>query len=232
MCIRDRPEALEAGTLNTPGIAGLAAGIAWVQSLGLERIRQREAQLTRYFHQRVQEIPGVELYGDFSAPERLPIVTLNLPGLEASLVSGLLAQEGICTRSGGHCAPLLHRALGTEERGAVRFSFSHVNTEAEIDVAVEALQRIAPVSYTHLYIEQIFVNGDDRKYVTALVVPKFAWFVQYFKENDISFDESKVVFQGEGADLTCIEVGEDFISNPVLQEMIAAEIEELSLIHI
>ncbi|HAI52225.1 MAG: aminotransferase class V-fold PLP-dependent enzyme [Limnochordia bacterium] len=140
---REMPEALEAGTLNTPGIAGLAAGIAWVQSLGLERIRQREAQLTRYFHQRVQEIPGVELYGDFSAPERLPIVTLNLPGLEASLVSGLLAQEGICTRSGGHCAPLLHRALGTEERGAVRFSFSHVNTEAEIDVAVEALQRIA-----------------------------------------------------------------------------------------
>ena len=79
---------------------------------------------------------------------------------------------------------------------------------------------------TSRYIEQIFVNGDDRKYVTALVVPKFAWFVQYFKENDISFDESKVVFQGEGADLTCIEVGEDFISNPVLQEMIAAEIEE------
>lgn len=136
------PEALEAGTLNTPGIAGLAAGIAWVQSLGLERIRQREAQLTRYFHQRVQEIPGVELYGDFSAPERLPIVTLNLPGLEASLVSGLLAQEGICTRSGGTALPC-STGPWAPRSGAVRFSFSHVNTEAEIDVAVEALQRIA-----------------------------------------------------------------------------------------
>lgn len=84
----------------------------------------------------------MELYGDFSAPERLPIVTLNLPGLEASLVSGLLAQEGICTRSGALRSPAPqgpgHRGAG---RGALQFS--HVNTEAEIDVAVEALQRIA-----------------------------------------------------------------------------------------
>ncbi len=79
---------------------------------------------------------------------------------------------------------------------------------------------------TSRYIEQIFVIGDDRKYVSALVVPKFAWFIQYFKENNISFDESKLIYQGEGADRTCIQVGEDFISNPVLQDMIASEIEE------
>lgn len=79
---------------------------------------------------------------------------------------------------------------------------------------------------TSRYIEQIFVVGDDRKYITALVVPKFAFFINYFNEKGIKFDESKLIYQGEGADLACVQVGEDFIEQPLLQELIEAEIAE------
>lgn len=141
----EMPEALEAGTLNTPGIAGLAAGIAYVNKLGLDSIRRVEGELTSFFYKQVQEVPCVQVYGDFQAAERLPIVTLNIEGVDSSLVSRLLAERGICTRSGGHCAPLLHEALGTAQHGAVRFSFAHVNTKEELAEAVEALKSIVQV---------------------------------------------------------------------------------------
>lgn len=83
----------------------------------------------------------------------------------------------------------------------------------------------SPYATSH-YIEQIFAIGDDCKYVTALIVPKFALFVKLFQEKGISFDENELIYQGEGADLTCVEVGEDFIKQPLLQELIAQEIAE------
>ena len=138
------PEALEAGTLNVPGIAGLKAGVRYVSGLGLREIRRLEAELTGYFYQGVKEIPGVEVYGDFSTCDRCPIVSLNITSMESSLVSQLLADEyGVFTRSGAHCAPLMHGALGTGERGAVRFSFSHRNTKKELDTALQALLDLA-----------------------------------------------------------------------------------------
>lgn len=140
----EMPEALEAGTLNIPGISGLMAGIRYLNKIGLRKIRQLEAELTQFFYTQVREIPGVQVYGDFSDPERLPIVTLNIAGLDSSLLSQLLAdQYGIFTRAGGHCAPLLHEALGTRELGAVRFSFSHMNTMAELKTALASLTKLA-----------------------------------------------------------------------------------------
>lgn len=137
------PEALEAGTLNLPGIAGLMAGVKYVNSLGLEEIRQRELELTHYFYSEVTKIPGVRVYGDFSTKLRCPIVALNAEGFESSLLSQLLAEEyGIYTRAGGHCAPLMHGALGTGEMGALRFSFSHLNTREELDTALGALRAL------------------------------------------------------------------------------------------
>lgn len=137
------PEALEAGTLNLPGIAGLLAGVRYLKKIGLDEIRRREGELTQYFHHGVRSIPGMEVYGDFSAPLRCPIVSLNVLGVGSSLVSQVLAEEySIFSRSGGHCAPLMHRALGTGELGAVRFSFSHTNTRGEVDAAVQALEEI------------------------------------------------------------------------------------------
>lgn len=138
------PEALEAGTLNLPGIAGLRAGVRYLKERGLDRVRREELELTGYFQKSVSSIPGVEIYGDFSALLRCPIVALNIHGADSSLVSQLLAEEyEIYTRAGGHCAPLMHAALGTGELGAVRFSFSHLNTKTELDLAIQALREIA-----------------------------------------------------------------------------------------
>lgn len=140
----DMPEALEAGTLNSHGIAGLRAALGWIQEMGIDRIRQREQQLMWQFYDQVKEIPGVTVYGDFSQKNRSPVVTLNIRGMGSSEVSMILGDDyGISTRSGGHCAPLMHRALGTGKTGAVRFSFSYFNTEEEVDEAARAVKEIA-----------------------------------------------------------------------------------------
>ena len=138
------PEALEAGTLNGHGLAGLGAALDYLLDRGMEDIHRTEDALARRFAGGVRSIPGVTLYGDLDAPVRAPIVTLNVGELDAAEVSGRLWDEAeICVRAGAHCAPLIHRALGTQERGAVRFSFSCFNTEAEIDRAVQAVADIA-----------------------------------------------------------------------------------------
>lgn len=138
------PEALEAGTLNIPGIAGLLAGVRYLGKLGLDNIRAKERQLCQTFYEQVQRIPGIKVYGDFSQLLRAPIVALNVGKLASTLVSDSLAEDyGICTRAGGHCAPLLHLALGTQEQGIVRFSFSENNTLSELGQAVEALAAIS-----------------------------------------------------------------------------------------
>lgn len=96
------------------------------------------------FYEGVKEIPGVKIYGDFTADCRCPIVALNLGDYDSSEVSDeLFMSYGIATRPGAHCAPLMHQALGTVEQGAVRFSFSHYNTEEEVDAAVAALRELA-----------------------------------------------------------------------------------------
>lgn len=137
------PSALEAGTLNGHGIAGLHAAIEYLQETGIDTIRKREQALMWEFYEAVRQIPGVTVYGDFDEKERCPIVALNLKEYDSSEVSDTLFTEyGISTRPGAHCAPLMHRALGTEEQGAVRFSFSHFNTREEIRFAVHALNQL------------------------------------------------------------------------------------------
>lgn len=138
------PTALEAGTLNGHGIAGLHAALAYLERTGIDEIRAREQSLMRRFYEGVKEIPGVKIYGDFSQENRCAIVTLNIGEYDSSEVSDeLLTEYGISTRPGGHCAPLMHEALGTVEQGAVRFSFSHYNTEEEVDIAIRAIHELA-----------------------------------------------------------------------------------------
>ena len=140
------PTRLEAGTLNAHGIAGLAAAVDYIQTVGVEKIQEKTDRLTRRFYEGVRTIPGVKVYGDFCG-EHGPIVALNLGDFDSGAVSDALSEEyGIATRSGAHCAPRMHRALGTEEQGAVRFSFSWYNTEQEIDRAVAALRELADES--------------------------------------------------------------------------------------
>ena len=138
------PTALEAGTLNAHGLAGLRAAIIYLQETGIDAIRAKEQEQMWHFYQKVKEIPGITVYGDFNVKERCAIVTLNVRAYDSSEVSdALFMHYGISTRPGAHCAPLMHEALGTVEQGAVRFSFSHYNTMEEIDQAVEALRELA-----------------------------------------------------------------------------------------
>lgn len=137
------PTALEAGTLNAHGLAGLNAALDYLKETGLDVIREKEQELMWYFYQRVLEIPGITVYGDFSSRNRCPIVSLNVKEYDSAEVSDFLyAEYGISTRPGAHCAPLMHQALGTTDRGAVRFSFSHYNTREELDTAVLALREL------------------------------------------------------------------------------------------
>jgi selenocysteine lyase/cysteine desulfurase len=138
------PTALEAGTLNGHGIAGLGAALGYLKETGIDVIRQREQELMWAFYTAVRKIPGISVYGDFTSMNRCPIVALNVRNYDSCEVSDVLSvQYGIATRPGAHCAPLIHQALGTREQGAVRFSFSHYNTMEEINIAVSALQELA-----------------------------------------------------------------------------------------
>ncbi len=140
----EMPTALEAGTLNGHGLAGLHAALEYLEEEGIGRIRAREQELMWRFYEGVKTIPNVKIYGDFDTKERCPIVALNIGDYDSSEVSdALLVDYGISTRPGAHCAPLMHEALGTVGQGAVRFSFSHYNTEEEVDTAVRAVRELS-----------------------------------------------------------------------------------------
>lgn len=137
------PTRLEAGTLNGHGIAGLGAAAKFISETGVENIHAKELSLMLRFYEGVKNIEGVTVYGDFTK-DKTAIVALNIRDYESGEVSYELSQGyGIATRPGAHCAPRMHKALGTAEVGAVRFSFSFYNTEEEIDEAVRAVAELA-----------------------------------------------------------------------------------------
>ena len=140
----DMPTALEAGTLNGHGIAGLNAGLDYILSTGVKNIHAKEISLARRFVNGISDISDLKLYGDIDAPLRTPIISLNIGNMSSASVSDILWEDyEICGRAGAHCAPLMHKTFGTEKQGAVRFSFSCFNTEAEIDTAIQAMHEIA-----------------------------------------------------------------------------------------
>ena len=139
----DMPTALEAGTLNGHGIAGLNAGLDYILSTGVKNIHAKEISLARRFVNGISDISDLKLYGDIDAPLRTPIISLNNGNMSSASVSDILWEDyEICVRAGAHCAPLMHKTFGTEKQGAVRFSFSCFNTEAEIDTAIRAMHEI------------------------------------------------------------------------------------------
>ncbi len=145
---REQPEAyparLEAGTLNSHGIAGLNAALDFLLDKGVAAVGARERLLMRRFYDGVRELPGVTVYGDFSQEERAAVVTLNIRTYDsAEVADALFTDYEIAVRAGAHCAPRMHEALGTVEQGAVRFSFAYFNTEAEVDAAVSAVRELA-----------------------------------------------------------------------------------------
>ncbi|MHB8076770.1 aminotransferase class V-fold PLP-dependent enzyme [Desulfosporosinus fructosivorans] len=138
------PDALESGTLNGAGIAGLGAGVRYLLKEGINKIRAREQALCRKLWNGLKAIPGVTLYGSDMVEQRSPIVAFNIGELD-SVAAGFILEEkaGVIARAGLHCAAHAHRMLGTLDQGVVRFSPSHFTSEEEIKTALQAVKRVA-----------------------------------------------------------------------------------------
>jgi selenocysteine lyase/cysteine desulfurase len=138
---------MEAGTLNTVGVAGLFAGVRWVLGEGMENIHASEMQLWDKLRRGVQAIDGVTTYCADDTENQNPVLSLNIDGWLAGDAGTMLdVDHNIATRTGLQCAPLVHVYLGTDKlHGTVRFSVGPFNTEAEIDTAIEAVREIASI---------------------------------------------------------------------------------------
>lgn len=136
------PDSLESGTPNGVGIIALGKGIDFINEVGLENIRNHEISLKNHFIELLKDNEDVILYGTLDDRQGA-VVSLNVKDMDSSEISYILSDEfDIYTRPGFHCAPLAHKTMGTEELGAIRFSFGYYNTLEEIDKTVEALLNI------------------------------------------------------------------------------------------
>jgi cysteine desulfurase / selenocysteine lyase len=141
---REFPYFLEGGTPNVLGVAGLAAGVKYVQEHGLDRIRQHEAALSERLWSLLEEIGGYEVFGHRDSSQRVGTLSFRSEALPAAEVGGILDQAfDIAIRPGLHCAPYIHRSLGTFPEGTVRVSPGPFSTEQDIDHLVRALKEIA-----------------------------------------------------------------------------------------
>lgn len=139
-----RPDRYEAGTVNTPGIAGLGAALDVVLGIGVQQIYLHEWKLTQYLMERLEGISGISIIGPERGIERTGIVSFNLKGYDAADVAYRLDKEyGIAVRAGYHCTPLGHMSAGTKDNGAVRVSVGYHTTTQELDALIHALNRIS-----------------------------------------------------------------------------------------
>lgn len=132
------PEHLEAGTLPTPAIAGLHAGLSLWQSGELAQIAAHAVSLGERFTEAAGAIPGLGFYGKTGGA----VLSFGIEGISPARIAAVLDENGICVRSGYHCAPLAHRTIGSLDTGTVRVSFGHGNTERELDRCVAVLRRL------------------------------------------------------------------------------------------
>lgn len=138
------PDVFEAGTLNTVGLAGLAAGIAFIEAQGPEEIRRREMERTGQLLAGLREISGLRIFGPGDARRQTAVVSVNLDGWSCSeLALALEERAGVCCRAGLHCAPLSHRQIGTFPQGTLRLSPGCFTTESEIRIVLDALCELA-----------------------------------------------------------------------------------------
>jgi selenocysteine lyase/cysteine desulfurase len=136
------PDHLQAGTLNAPGIAGLAAAVNWILERTVERIASDAAALKILLHDALSAVHGVRVLSP-RAPDGVPIVTIVADDIDPATLAGRLDREfGVLVRPGLHCAPLVHRMIGTETTGAVRLSIGWASTKDEVVRAAECVERI------------------------------------------------------------------------------------------
>jgi cysteine desulfurase family protein len=138
------PDRYEAGTLNTPGIAGLAAGIDFLLDTGVHTVRAHEMMLCGRLIDGLRNIDGVTVYGPKHTQQRSSVVLFQMAGVDPATIGDRLNSEfDIAVRVGLHCAPDAHRTAGTFPLGGVRMSPGYFNTIEEIDLAIDALAAIA-----------------------------------------------------------------------------------------
>lgn len=136
------PDRFEAGTLNLPGIYGLNSSLNYLKKLTIKAIMNKELSLTQRILEQISDINGVKLIGSTSISHRTAVVSLDFIGMDNASVSYKLASTfGIINRCGLHCAPLAHKTLGTFPQGTVRFSFSHFNTQDDVDYTLKAIKQ-------------------------------------------------------------------------------------------
>jgi cysteine desulfurase family protein len=142
--LEEFPYRLEAGTQNLAGITGLSAGIDWILEQGIDNIYKHEMDLFETLQTGLGEIKGVKLWGSKNLRNRVATLSMTVDNYDASDVGTILDVEyGVQTRTGLHCAPLLHEFHGSTPRGTVRFSIGPFNTEEHIETAVRAVAEIA-----------------------------------------------------------------------------------------
>jgi cysteine desulfurase family protein len=142
----DYPWRFEYGTLNTMGIAGLLAGQEWIAAHGgVEKVYEYEMKLAKRLRNAVAEIENVTLYCADMERDHLPVFVFNVDGMDASQTGTILDVDySVITRTGLHCAPLVHEGIGTADiNGTVRFSVGAFNTEEHVDAAINALTEVA-----------------------------------------------------------------------------------------
>jgi len=142
--LEEYPYRLEYGTLNTMGVAGLHAGFKWIKKQGMENIHNQEMRLTEMLRDGLKDIDGVTSYCQDDLSDHIAIFLFNVDGFEALNTGTILDVDyNIASRTGLHCAPLVHEQLGTDKiRGAVRFGIGPFNTEDQIKTAIEAVKEI------------------------------------------------------------------------------------------
>ena len=138
------PDKLEAGTHNLPGIAGLNAGLKYILNRGTESIYSHEKNLLDIFIKELKNNSKIKIYGPESIEHRSGVLPVNIEGMDSSEVANILDSiYNIAVRPGLHCAPLAHKAIGTEKIGAVRFGVGPFNKKSDIMAAVKALNEIS-----------------------------------------------------------------------------------------
>ena len=142
--LEEYPYRLEAGTLNLAGISGLNAGLKWVLGKGIENIYSHEMELLTMLQEGLSEIKEVKIWGTRNLKNRVATLSMTVANYDASDIGTILDVEyGILTRTGLHCAPLIHEHHGSVPRGTVRFSAGPFNTKEHIESALKAIREIA-----------------------------------------------------------------------------------------
>lgn len=136
------PDKFESGTLNTPGIAGLCAGLKFIKNIGIENIEKHEKILTEYLLAELKKISYVKLYGLNSITNRVAVVSINIDNMDSSKVGYILNKNNLAIRTGYHCAPLIHDIIGTKQYGTVRISPGYFNTTKDIESLIDVIKNI------------------------------------------------------------------------------------------